>query len=65
MGDLMTRYECSYCGGWEGDDGLKGNSAALHIKVKHGDEIKVCTKCLIKVFDKVLGKRRQSKWKKI
>ncbi len=71
----MLRYECSYCGGWDDDDGEERiaplvtmslrDMGGLKNKTIDGSEYevrserKICIKCLIKTFDLVLGKPKE------
>lgn len=60
----MTKYLCSYCGGWE-DEKTNINKCS-YVFLKHSEDVRhICKECyiqvfesplLIDVFDKILGK---------
>lgn len=66
---MNIQYSCDYCGGYKGDvenfenpkpiDTSSGEVYAILVNDGNGNQRGICPKCLIKVFDSVLGEPKK------
>lgn len=59
----MIDHKCDYCGGWTDGDASGGNLHQTHVDLhlsggKTNQQRSICADCWIKVFDKVLGEKK-------